>query len=158
VRNSDDDDDDNNNNNNNKRKAIPVHAMTLLDAVKRPTSRPGLFTPGKQYRYRLNTTLGWTHSWFWRKKTSPLTGIRTLDRPDPIGSLHRLHYPGPYNNNSNNNNNNNNNNNIIVISPTEYVNLFENRFPQPTLVLSCRLGWYTYQTTSAFLPLRTYFH
>jgi len=61
------------------------------------TPRTGRFTPGKETRYPIFRRLGGPQSQSARvRKISPLTGIRSPDRPARSESLYRLSYPGPW--------------------------------------------------------------
>ena len=69
---------------------------SALDGGWWSTPRPGRFVLGLDYRYPLYRRLGDPQGRSGRvRKISPLTGIRSQDRPARSESLYRLSYPGP---------------------------------------------------------------
>ena len=70
---------------------------TALEGGEGSASRPSRSLPPGKTRYPLYRKLGWPQGRSGQvRKISPLTGIRSLDRPALSQSLYRLRYPGTF--------------------------------------------------------------
>jgi hypothetical protein len=79
-----------------ERCSSTLSLSSTLDRVGGQRHAPAAITPGKT-RYPLYRRLGGPQGRSRQvRKISPLTGIRSPDRPARSQSLYRLSYPGPY--------------------------------------------------------------
>ena len=78
------------------RYSSTISLTSALDGVGWLKLLPDRFTTRKEMRYPLYRRLGGPQRQSqWVRKTSPLSGIQTPDRPPRIESLYRLRYPSP---------------------------------------------------------------
>jgi len=77
-----------------QRYSYILFLSSALDGGERLTPHPGRFTPGKETRYPLYRRLGGPQGRSGRVGNSPITGIRSPDRPASCESLYRLSHRG----------------------------------------------------------------